>query len=423
MRPVTMSEIGRLVEQGYLQRGAECYERGEVKELARCRTKLFGEVREEHRATVEIDEFVKAACSCKSSRRTPFCKHATALLIAWAKTPEAFREVEREPSAPAKPARMKRGKADIATLVAKGLAELDLLLAELARTGLAAVTKERIAEVKRLAEDLRHYKLRRLAARLAEFHALLSTPSFPLADYASGVADLVFMSRAVAAIQAGRITDEARVEEYVGRTWNLEKRPKRSGLSLLEIHYERQTTPDGFRVDASWFVDLPTGEILTEKLIVPASLRTPPKRSWRGEVVEVREAREFPGFPPHRLSFAAVTTRPATPEDFAAVRPTDSAAELFERYRRLREDVLGPDELHALVRPAAFVTREGALFARDADRNLLPLRGGAGWGRVVTAGAATLLVRIFGGFEAEPLSAIVGTEVVNLRARPSFSMA
>lgn len=421
MRRVTMDEIEGLVEQGYFQRGSECFDRGEVREPARCRSKLFGEVGDEHRATVEIAEFVKATCSCKSARRTPFCKHAAALLIAWAKTPEAFQEIEREPAAPARPPRMKRGKEDIPALVAKGLAELDALLVAFAKSGLASVTKERIGEVQRLAKDLRHYKLRRISSRLAEFHALLSKPSYSLREYGDAIADLVFMSKAVAAIQAGTLKDEAHVEEYVGVTWNLQKRPLRTGLSLLEIHYDRVRTPDGFRIETSWLVDLASGELFTDKLIVPASLRQAPKPNRVGRVLEVAEAREFPGFPPMRLSLVSATDRAATPADFAAVRACESIPELFERYRRAREDVLGPDELFALVRPAAFVARDGALLARDRESRLLPLRGGDRWPRVLASASATLLVRICGVFEAEPIAAIAGGGIVNLRPGGSSS--
>src|SRR5262249_3817111 len=85
-------------DAGELQKGTLIFDSGGLSNLARYQSKLFcdakGSSPAPYKVTITFNgapapEF-KARCSCPAAFKRPFCKHAAALLVAWARAPESF---------------------------------------------------------------------------------------------------------------------------------------------------------------------------------------------------------------------------------------------------------------------------------------------------------------------------------------------
>src|SRR5262249_24021266 len=124
------------------------------------------------------DGSVKAKCTCPAARSPgrPFCKHAAALLVAWARAPEAFVVGDAPPAgAPgeAKRTAIKRGAAGPAHLMKQGVAQVAALVRDLGIAGVASIGDDRAPLVQTLGENLREYRLRRLSAKTLDLVKLL----------------------------------------------------------------------------------------------------------------------------------------------------------------------------------------------------------------------------------------------------------
>src|SRR6185295_18638347 len=99
--------------------------------LARHGNKLFCEAKgsSPYRVTLVFGDDasdVKSRCTCPAARssKRPFCKHGAALLVAWARAPEAFTVSDAPPAgAPGVTAKktVKRGAASAAELMKQGV--------------------------------------------------------------------------------------------------------------------------------------------------------------------------------------------------------------------------------------------------------------------------------------------------------------
>src|SRR6185436_4770 len=109
--------------------------------LARAGNKLFADARGSHpmpyKVSITLTEGssgIRARCTCIASMNRPFYKHAAALLVAWARAPEAFAVSDRVPpdQAEYKKKSVKRGKTSAAELGRAGVEQVKMLVRELA---------------------------------------------------------------------------------------------------------------------------------------------------------------------------------------------------------------------------------------------------------------------------------------------------
>ena len=85
IRELTIDDIRPLVQPDYMTRGLEVFDQNLVSVTSRYGNKLFANVSgsgsNPYRVSVIFDQQIKATCTCPAARRTPFCKHATAVLL------------------------------------------------------------------------------------------------------------------------------------------------------------------------------------------------------------------------------------------------------------------------------------------------------------------------------------------------------
>src|SRR5580765_3365443 len=89
-----------------LSKGLAIADKGGLKHLARYGNKLFAEAEGSGSAPYKVqivhdaEKGYRGRCSCMAARTRPFCKHAAALLVLWARDTNAFAvsEVAPEPA-------------------------------------------------------------------------------------------------------------------------------------------------------------------------------------------------------------------------------------------------------------------------------------------------------------------------------------
>jgi len=349
---------------GELAKGAACFQSGGLAHLARFEDRLYadaaGSGASPYKVSVTLSKLERGRCTCMAARSRPFCKHAAALLVAWASQPEAFAvsDAPAQPDAPARAAAVKRGKVDGEALLAKGVEQALELAADLGTVGLGARAGDRAAHVAALAEPLRANRLRRLSARVRELAAMLEKAGDgeevdPVA-WTDRVSDLLLAARRVQRHLAGETLEDRYVEELIGKSWTKKDRVPVEGLDLVEVAWTSTVTADDFRIVESRFVDLRSGESWCEKQILPTAIarRTEPKRSWGGLVLRGARGSRFPGFAPARLDLddpgEVGGTSPADLERLRSVA-LPRVGEALGRLQERRRDLFAPDLLPVVV--------------------------------------------------------------------------
>jgi len=396
VRAVAVGDLRQLVtDPSELAKGTEIADRGGLAHLSRHGNKLFadaaGSGSSPYKAQIVFgDDKLTGRCSCMAARSRPYCKHAAALLVSWARTPEAF-AVAEAPPAPSpgqetkKRASVKRGKVDAGEARAKGVEQASTLLSELWQTGVFALAADRAAQVGDLATSLRELGLRRLAARTLDLGALLRLAarrddSFPQNAYAALVADMWLTVRKLEKHLAGEALADEHVEELIGRTWTKKDRKPVEGLELVEYAFLQRTTADAFLLRESRLLDLRTGEHFSEKQIVPAAFakRIPPKPSHGGRILRGARGSLFPSFAPRRLDIESSGAEAPIDEaslvaalEHALPSVSRAIAALAER----RRDVFAPPWVPVLVRVDQVVPSQGRVRFVDAEGGTLFLAG------------------------------------------------
>ena len=362
-----ISGLGELTEfvddRTELSKGAQLFDAQQIKNLARFENRLFADAQGSGAAPYKVSitfgearTDVKGRCSCMAARSRPFCKHATALLVAWSRSPEAFVTADAPPVAPsaggAAKKSVKKGKAETADLMKAGVEQVSTLIRELALSGVASVSAERPDQVRGLGEALRANGLRRLSARTLELASLLEfaaarTGAFPAATFADLLADMLLTTRKIEKHLAGEALDNRYVEELIGKTWTKKDRAPIEHLSLVEYAFITRTTPDNFIIRESRFVDLTSGKHYSEKQIVPAFLkRADPKKSHAGLLLEDASAGLYPGFAPLRIDLAEELRQTPLTNDALerllqiALPDVGAALSAFQEHRK---DVFAPE--------------------------------------------------------------------------------
>ncbi len=388
-QPLTMALLQELVEPRNLNVGVKLFDDRKLANLSRAGNRLYGEVAGSgaapYKITVDLAagqpglEKVKCTCPAARFQGQKVCKHGAAVLVAWATAPGAFVEVAVETLAgPPRKARGKgraprRGKVDKTKQIQKGLAAVEALLAELANAGLSTLTRERVDQVRTQARNLRALGLRRmapvcldLADSLEKCHKARSRKA--PGEYTKRLADLTFHLRGLTSL-VGREDTQAEdyrrlADELLGRTWSAKQLTSVSGLKLLDIYYGRKKTSDDFLIQESLFVEVNTGELHCEKLILPPHIarRKPPKPDHGRKLLEVLSAGLYPGYSPRRLKLAPedYTGREVTPADIETLLPLvpDTVERFYLNYQDHARDIFAPEPYLGLFRPAKVVVKK-----------------------------------------------------------------
>lgn len=397
-------------DAGELKKGTLLYDGGQLLNLARHENKLFCEAKgsgaSPYKVTIVYSgsptPAFKGRCTCPARTfNRAFCKHAAALLVAWARAPESFVVSDAAPpeaqGGGAARKGVKKGSVNAQALMKSGVEQVGTLVRELAVAGVAAVGADRIEQMEKLAEALRENRLRRLSARTLDLAALLRGPAaggraargghlatgaqrgaLPAVAYANLMADLLLTARKLEKHLAGEPLDDRHVEELVGKTWKAADRKPVEGLTLIEYAFSTRTTSDNFVVRESRFFDIESGRHVSEKQILPAFMakRSDPKRSFAGEVLAGARATTYPGYPPLRLDFTDLgDKRPLDAGALEAVlaRALPDVGAALAALQEHRKDVFAPDLVPVAVRIDTLFARGARLSAVDDKGEALHL--------------------------------------------------
>jgi hypothetical protein len=401
-----------------LAKGVAIADKGGIKHLARHANKLFAEAEgsgsSPYKTQIVHDEKgYRGRCSCMAARSRPFCKHAAALLVAWARDPSAFAVSELAPEATAEPGvatkrtKAKSGKVDTDALMRQGVEQTMTLVRELALSGIATINEDRVTQIRTLAETLRAERLRRMSARMLELSGLLSIAAkdygmLDTEEYSVAITDLWLSARRVQKHLDGDVLKLEHVETLIGRSWTKKDRAPISGLDLLEYAFLHQITADDFVIRESRFIDLASGLHYSEKQILPAFLakRTTPKRTYEGFVVAGAEGGRYPGFAPFRLDLSEqLTVRELDQNVFPRLIEKSlpgvgpALAALIEHHK----DVFAPETLPASIQIGSLHAQGDRLFAMDASGESLMIAGGAEEEIAITSALAEANLRLLIG--------------------------
>src|SRR5262245_21966848 len=118
-RNIAIPELREIIsDPEELVKGMHVLDAHGLSRLARAGNRLFCDARGSspmpYKVSITLSEGsagISARCTCMASRTRPFCKHSAALLVAWARAPEAFAVGERAPAEEGvKKKQVKRGK-------------------------------------------------------------------------------------------------------------------------------------------------------------------------------------------------------------------------------------------------------------------------------------------------------------------------
>jgi hypothetical protein len=393
MKKLGLADLREIVSDAdELAKGARIFDDKALAHLARYENKVFGEAAGSGASPYKVSlvfgdgpREVKGRCSCMAARSRPFCKHAAALLVAWARAPESFAESTAPPPESGGGAKkaVKKGATDATALMRDGVERVATLVRELAASGVASLGADRVPQLRTLAEGLRENKLRRLSARVLELGALLGRAvadrsSPPPVPYTDLLADALLTVRKLEKHVAGEPLDDRHVEELVGKTWRKADRRPVTGLDLVEYAFTAATTADGFLIRESRFVDVASGGHYSEKQILPSFLvkRTQPKRSYAGRLLAGAAGSVYPGYPPSRLDLEAPGAEaPLGPEAVLRLveRALPGAGPALSAFQEHHKDVFAPDLLPVAVRVEMLYAGGRRVQVVDGDGNALHL--------------------------------------------------
>lgn len=380
-----------------LKKGTEIADKRGVINPSRFQNKLFaevngskGEVYKVALAFTDIPRAIKASCTCEAAKDRPICKHATALLIAWSRSPEAFVVSTVAPSTGS--VKVKEGKTTGKDLMKSGVEQVITLVRELGTAGVAAVGKDRVEQIRRLGESLREHKLRRLSADIMELSSLLLPASaggspgevegprafIPSTRYTDLLADIQLTAKKLAKHLAGDPLDDRYVEELIGKVWRSSELKPIVALRLVEIAFQTRQTSDDKLVRESRFVDVTTGNHYSERQEIDLSTQRShvAKKSYAMSVLSGVSGGLYPGFPPLRIALHRIRDeKPTAPEAIAALLEValPDVGSALAALREHRKDFFAPSLLPVSVRVDTLFARGSRIEAVDAKGHALHL--------------------------------------------------
>lgn len=442
LRRISQEDVRKICPENF-SNGLKYYRSGAVSNTWRTPSALYASVAGSGAKPYEAsigprdDGSYWGHCTCPAARRQSICKHATAVLIAWAEKPDGFvarpelevpaaggKKGKSAPRVDSEAKRTRQPKVERRDLIAAGLEKAHSLLVDLASQGLLSITKEQVEMIGSLAQTLEAHKLRRLARQVVEIQnaaaaALANSGQFDELRWAWLLGDTWFVLAATRkALEKADEADAAELEELIGKTW-LEKDLRRAeNLTLVELAYETLVLTSGFRVETSYLLDLADGAIYTEKQITPLRLKNVPAKRSYSRPLRVAVAGVYPGFAPLRLKLIEAEEEAAAGDVWgqAVDRAETSATALRQRLIAATSSPVAPQEVYSLFRPASVLARESSVHLLDAEGRAIPI---SRQNRAVAYGLRGALARgplgaVFGrmrfgdGFmEAEPLSVIL----------------
>ncbi len=420
VRSVSVAELRTIIaDPAELAKGTQIHDKGGLNHLARHGAKLFAEAAGSgsapYKPQIVFDEKgIRGRCSCMAARSRPFCKHAAALLVAWARDASGF-AISEAPVAPEpsldggakKAAKPKTGKVDANALMRSGVGQVLTLVRELASAGVSAIACERAAQVRALAEQLRAERLRRLSARTMELASLLDLAArdygaFDPEPYAEALGDLLLSARRVEKHLDGEALKPEYVEELIGRNWTKKDREALSGLDLVQYSFRHSVTADDFMIRESRFVELNTGEHFSEKQILPSFLakRTSPKASYDGLLLRGASGSRYPGFAPVRLEVGdcgKVEELDQKTLDRVSLHVTPGVGAALAALQERRRDPFAPDAIPVALACSSLLAEAGRLFVIDKDGSALALPKDGDTELLLTSALAEAsLIAVFG---------------------------
>jgi hypothetical protein len=266
-----------------------------------------------------------------------------------------------------------------------GLALVDRLLDEIAAGGAGALGREQLALLTNAAETVRALKLRRLGNRLMALRNVAAEGGEAAGEpgrFAALLTDICVTRQVLGAYLGGTSGfDPAFAEELVGKTWRERELERVAGLELMAV--AEDGSDDGeFRIESTYLVDLPTGEIYVERQITPQGLRGE-RRPTRRLRLFVDEAGLYPGAAPRRLKLLRVRRASVSVADVERVleRAVDEVGEVRRRLVERLAMPVGAPELAIVFRPEALVARGDRIAATDRQGRALPLDWPAAWSK------------------------------------------
>ncbi len=392
-------------------------------------------------------------CSCPAWRSNPFCKHVTAVLLAWATKPESFAVVEAPAvEVKAKPARPKKAESDTrgaasdapkkaktdeqadagrTALIESGLTQATDLLSEICARGLMAATPEQADAVLKLAELLISQKLvklgratQMLSIRLRQLTTAKTNrrgaqPEVDERDFAALLADAwLILAATRRALQADPASADNTIdfEDLLGTSFSDSRLDWTNRKAVLEVAFEEITNEIGHVIGTSYLLDLDSSELMLERKIVPEKIAERERKRPYHCLLTKCDVGSSRSQPPRRVKINCPSERklPITAE--ALTRATRHAvttvAVLRRRLAMQTVDPLAPRDLLALFAPEALQVIDAppaqgrgsqSLLLVDAEGIALP---------VESVSAANIILGIV---TREPILALFGRLKLNER--------
>lgn len=391
MTPMSLDEVRALCDMSAYQSAEQIVAGDQLLHLARSDTALYAQVQGSKPYTVRIefrDGAPKAHCTCPAARFTKFCKHAIAVLIAWAQSPDRFAYGQQtlvESPPPTQPRGAKRAaKATVerSDLQTQSIQQTLKLAQELAERGLMGVQPAFLEQLRTIAENLQSLKTRRLKQAVDYLTQLIEEARESAVSeerYTRALLRLWLTARAVEEhFTERRILPEEQLEEMLGRTWRDKDLQPHANLRLMELAYENIVIETGFRLDISHLINLDTGELLREMKITPlnAPVAAQEIKPARPKPFLATRVGIYPGYAPKRIKIyetLPLETSSATLAQQAVAHAHTEWQPLINHYLDRLLDPFAPRELPCLLRYQHIVWQDNQLWIADTQGRLLQL--------------------------------------------------
>ncbi|MCX7924683.1 MAG: SWIM zinc finger family protein [Fimbriimonadales bacterium] len=389
---MSLDEVRTLCDMGTYRNAEQIAAGDQLLHLARSDTTLYAQVQGSKPYTVRIeftDGAPKAKCTCPAARFSKFCKHAIAVLIVWAQSPERFvygqqTQTETPPVSPPRGGkRAAKATVERVDLQTQSIEQTLKLTQELAERGLTGVQPAFLEQLRASAANLQSLKTRRLQQAVERLAQLIEDSRYsPVSEekYTRALLQLWLTARAVEEHFAERraLPDE-QLEEMLGRTWRDKDLQPRENLRLMELAYENIQIPTGFRLDISHLIDLDSGELLREMKIVPLNAPASAQgfKPARPEPFLATRVGVYPGYAPKRVKLYETLPLHTPRAELVQQAVAHAYAEwhsLTAHYLQRIADPFAPRELPCLLRYHHIVAQAGKFWLADAQGALLPLR-------------------------------------------------
>ncbi len=392
MQPITLDEVRALCDMATYRNAEQIVTANQLLQFARSDDTLYAQVQGSKPYTVRI-EFKQGApvakCTCPAARFAKFCKHAIAVLIVWAQSPERFTYGQQtllsEPPAAPKRSGRRAAKAtvDRVDLQTQSIEQTLKIVQDLAARGLSGVQPAFLGQLRALAPNLESLKARRLkqaVERLIQIIEASQAEPANEAQYTRALLRLWLTARALEEhFTERRILPAEQMEEMLGRTWRDKDLQPRERVRLMELAYENIVLPVGYRLDISHLIDLDTGELMREMKIALLNAPSAEARAFkppRPEPFHAVRIGVYPGYAPKRIKIyetLPLHTPIAELVSQAAQHAHTEWQPLIEQYLQRLSDPFAPREMTCLLRYQHIVWQDGMPWLSDTRGALLPL--------------------------------------------------